>query len=157
MRRARATGGVAQLSGAPHRLDDPNAKVSPGFNFRYANYWADNNSTTAHRQLYKAFGIRFIILIQGTAGRFSIVPLLITLGSGVALLSLATLTCDFVTMNCLRRREFYRQRKYEYASEEAPGVPADSADFGAAAPCACARLRLHCAGPLTARLLHRLS
>ncbi len=47
---------------------------SSGFNFRYANYYYLSNETTAalYRDLYKVYGIRFIFLLSGQAGKFDI-------------------------------------------------------------------------------------
>jgi hypothetical protein len=40
--------------------------ASSGFNFRFSNKFKINN--TDYRVLYKAFGLRFIISVSGTAG-----------------------------------------------------------------------------------------
>ena len=48
------------------------------------------------RNLYKLFGVRIIFVVSGTAGRFSIVPLLLALGSGLGLLSVATVIGDLL-------------------------------------------------------------
>ncbi|VDK84642.1 unnamed protein product [Dibothriocephalus latus] len=57
-----------------------------GFNFRYAIYYREGG--VLHRDLIKAFGIRFNIFVHATAGKFNIIPLFLNLGSGLALLSL---------------------------------------------------------------------
>jgi len=43
-----------------------------------------------YRELVKAFGIRFIIKVSGTAGRFGIIPLLLNIGSGIGLLAIVS-------------------------------------------------------------------
>jgi len=43
-----------------------------------------------HRDLIKAFGIRFIIKVSGTAGKFNIIPLLLNIGSGIGLLAIVS-------------------------------------------------------------------
>ena len=65
------------------RLDDPKTKIAKGWNFRYAHYF-ENNSRT----LYKATGIRFVLLVSGSAGKFNFIPLAIKLGSGLGLLAI---------------------------------------------------------------------
>ncbi|TPP63839.1 P2X purinoceptor 4 [Fasciola gigantica] len=70
------------------RLDDANAKIASGFNFRYANFYYSNG--TLHRDLIKAYGIRFIIHAHGKAGKFNIIPLTMNIGSGLALLGLVS-------------------------------------------------------------------
>ena len=56
--------------------------------FRYANYYYVN--ATQKRDLIKATGIRFIIKVNGEAGKFSVVPLLLNLGSGLGLLAIVS-------------------------------------------------------------------
>ena len=63
------------------RMDDPNAVVSNGLNYRYTDCFKDGSRT-----LYKAVGIRFIFLVDGKAGKFDFVPLVINIGSGLGLL-----------------------------------------------------------------------
>jgi len=45
-----------------------------------------------YRDLVKAFGIRFIIKVTGTAGRFYIIPLLLNIGSGIGLLAIVSMS-----------------------------------------------------------------
>lgn len=89
------------------RIDDKNASLAKGWNFRYANYFG-----TDTRTLIKAYGVRFIVLIKASAGKFNGVPLLLNLGSGLGLLAVATVLCDCFVLYCLKRREFYRDQKY---------------------------------------------
>ena len=58
---------------------------------RYADHYKLENGTSA-RTLYKAYGIRFVVSVQGRAGQFRIVPLLLNLGSGLALLAIVSLS-----------------------------------------------------------------
>jgi len=44
-----------------------------------------------YRDLFKAYGIRFIIKVSGQAGKFAIVPLLLNIGSGIGLLAIVSL------------------------------------------------------------------
>jgi len=94
---------------------------SPGYNFRYI--------TTApgspNRDLVKVFGIRFFFNVFGQAGRFSFVPLMVAIGSGVGLLSVATLVCDFVLQKFLPDKDRYLAEKFQHIPE--PGVAEFSA------------------------------
>ncbi|XP_014779935.1 P2X purinoceptor 4 isoform X1 [Octopus bimaculoides] len=92
------------------RLDRSNV-VSEGFNFRFAKYFQNENQSM--RTLIKAYGIQFLITIQGRAGKFSIVPLLLNLGSGLALLSLASVVADIIMLYVLKSKNFYREKKYQ--------------------------------------------
>lgn len=47
-----------------------------------------------YRTLVKAYGLRFIIEVVGEGRRFHIIPLLVTVGSGVGLLAIVSLCVD---------------------------------------------------------------
>jgi P2X purinoceptor 4 len=96
------------------QFEEPTA--STGFNFRYTyHYYLPNEtgSLVEYRDLYKVYGVRFIFLTSGIGRKFSIVPLFINIGSGLALLSVATIISDTIALYLLPKRQFYRQVKYE--------------------------------------------
>uniref|UniRef100_A0A670XZZ9 P2X purinoceptor n=1 Tax=Pseudonaja textilis TaxID=8673 RepID=A0A670XZZ9_PSETE len=72
-----------------HRLYSENSNVSPGYNFRYARYYRENGRDM--RILYKVFGIRFDILVNGKAGKFDIIPTMTTIGSGIGIFGVVNL------------------------------------------------------------------
>ncbi|XP_078361024.1 P2X purinoceptor 4-like isoform X1 [Oculina patagonica] len=92
------------------RLDDSKSPIAPGYNFRYSNYFVQDN--VLHRSLIKAYGIRFMVMVYGEGGKFSAIPLFLNLGSGLALLSIATVLCDIVVLYVLQKKYFYREKKY---------------------------------------------
>ncbi|KAM7441494.1 extracellularly ATP-gated cation channel [Porites harrisoni] len=92
------------------RLDDSKALTAEGYNFRYANYYVQDN--VLYRTLFKAYGIRFMILVYGQGGKFSVIPLFLNLGSGLALLGIATVLCDIVVLYVLKKKYLYREKKY---------------------------------------------
>lgn len=89
------------------RLDDPEAQIAKGWNFRYANYF-----DSGKRTLTKAYGILFVTIVEGRGGRFNIIPLLMNVGAGVALLSVAVIICDIIVLYVMKRRELYRDKKF---------------------------------------------
>jgi P2X purinoceptor 4 len=64
-----------------------------------------------HRLLVRAYGLKFIISVDGRAGKFDFVTLLVKLGSGLGLLGLATLLADFVLLYFTSNKEVYREIK----------------------------------------------
>lgn len=54
----------------------------------YANYYYEQG--TQYRDLIKSYGIRFIINVNGQAGKFNMVPLILNLASGLALLTIVS-------------------------------------------------------------------
>lgn len=100
------------------RLDNPEAKLAPGWNFRYANYFADNRRT-----LYKLYGIRLAISVVGQAGKFRIVPLLINIGAGLGLLALEVVICDIVVLYFVKKRHYFKSKKYEEVPPDEEACP----------------------------------
>ncbi|KAL4835253.1 hypothetical protein H8958_018104 [Nasalis larvatus] len=95
------------------RLDNKLSKsASSGYNFRFARYYRDA-AGVEFRTLMKAYGIRFDVMVNGKAGKFSIIPTIINVGSGVALMGAGAFFCDLVLIYLIKKREFYRDRKYE--------------------------------------------
>uniref|UniRef100_A0A663MK93 P2X purinoceptor n=1 Tax=Athene cunicularia TaxID=194338 RepID=A0A663MK93_ATHCN len=100
------------------RLDNKDSAhtVSPGYNFRFAKYYKDTNGTES-RTLVKAYGIRFDIIVFGKAGKFDVIPTMINIGSGLALFGVATVLCDIVVLYCMKKRYYYREKKYKYVED----------------------------------------
>ena len=92
------------------RLDSADYKISKGYNFRYAKYFRENE--TEYRRLIKAFGVKYILSVTGQAGKFNLVPLLTNIGSGMALLGIATILCDIVVLYVLKGKDLYKKKKY---------------------------------------------
>ncbi|CAB3990047.1 P2X purinoceptor 4-like [Paramuricea clavata] len=99
------------------RLDNPLSKVSPGYNVRIAQYDMTDKKF-ARRTLIKAYGIRFVIMVDAQAGKFDIVPLLRNFGAGLGLLTLATVLCDICVLYCLKKKSYYRSQKYLYVDSD---------------------------------------
>ena len=63
--------------------------------------------------------IRFLISVTGTAGKFNVVPTLLTIGSGLGLLSLATILADLALLNLSTKKKFYQDLKtIDYKSQQ---------------------------------------
>ncbi|XP_074058389.1 P2X purinoceptor 6 [Macrotis lagotis] len=102
-----------------------------GFNFRVllcpfsrtATYWMKPTGIEA-RSLFKLFGIRFEILVAGQAGKFNVISMGITLGSGLALLRGVTFFCNLILLYVDKEANFYWGEKYEEA--KAPKTKGES-------------------------------
>nr|AAI62598.1 P2rx5 protein [Danio rerio]AAI62608.1 P2rx5 protein [Danio rerio] len=86
--------------------------VTSGYNFRFARYYNDAAGQT-YRNLFKVYGIRFDILVNGKAGRFSIIPTVINIGSGLALMGAGVFACDMILLYMMSKSSFYRETKFE--------------------------------------------
>ncbi|XP_045055098.2 P2X purinoceptor 1 isoform X2 [Desmodus rotundus] len=119
--------------------------LSQGFNFRFAKHFVENG--TSRRHLFKVFGIRFDILVDGKAGKFDIIPTMTTIGSGIGIFGVvwreqdsagaphsvgiprlqpppscpqATVLCDLLLLHILPKRHYYKQKKFKYAEDMGP-------------------------------------
>ncbi|KAI9534300.1 hypothetical protein NQZ68_014708 [Dissostichus eleginoides] len=102
------------------RLDSriPNNDVAPGYNFRFAKYYMDQGGEE-FRTLFKAYGIRFDVIVFGTAGKFGVVPTVVNLGAALSFLSLVPMVADWFLLTCLRKRDLYSRHKVSYLREDA--------------------------------------
>nr|XP_040145429.1 P2X purinoceptor 7 isoform X2 [Ictidomys tridecemlineatus] len=90
------------------RLDDKttNESLYPGYNFRYAKYYKENN--VEKRTLIKVFGIRFDILVFGTGGKFDIIQLVVYIGSTLSYFGLVRDSLSHTL------RKWFGQKKFHY-------------------------------------------
>ncbi|XP_060769093.1 P2X purinoceptor 5 [Neoarius graeffei] len=93
-------------------LDNSKGSNVTGYNFRFARYYR-NADGKSYRSLFKVYGIRFDIMVNGQAGKFSIVPTVVNIGSGVALMGVGVFCCDMILIYIMRGSSFYRQKKFE--------------------------------------------
>ncbi|XP_032287482.1 P2X purinoceptor 4 isoform X1 [Phoca vitulina] len=56
------------------------------------------------------------------AGKFDIIPTMINVGSGLALLGVATVLCDVIVLYCMKKRYYYREKKYKYVEDYEQGL-----------------------------------
>ena len=80
-----------------------------GWNFRHAWYHEENRRT-----LIKAYGMKFLININGNAGKFDITRTSIIIVTGLGMMGLANIMCDLVLLKSSNRyREQIAEKKYE--------------------------------------------
>ncbi|NXC42436.1 P2RX7 protein, partial [Penelope pileata] len=83
------------------RLDNKTRSLYPGFSFRFARYYKLPNGKE-ERTLFKAYGIRFDVLVFGTGGKFNAIELFTFIGSTIAYFGLAVTAIEvcFYLYNC---------------------------------------------------------
>ncbi|PIO30703.1 hypothetical protein AB205_0107650, partial [Aquarana catesbeiana] len=82
----------------------------------HARYYKDNG--VKKRTLFKVFGIRFDILVNGEGGKFNIIPTMTTIGSGIGIFGVATVVCDLMLLHILPKRNYYKAKKFKHAKNE---------------------------------------
>ena len=65
-----------------------------GWNFRHAYYHEENRRT-----LVKAYGLKFMVVVDGRGSKFDLKNTVIVLVTGLGLLGLSTMFCDFILLN----------------------------------------------------------
>ncbi|XP_058641466.1 P2X purinoceptor 4b isoform X2 [Onychostoma macrolepis] len=87
------------------RLDNKNPEnnVAPGYNFRFAKYYK-NNENIETRTLIKAFGIRFDVIVFG----------------------MVTAVCNWVMLTCMKDRDYYAKHKFIHLNQKGDSVPLSS-------------------------------
>ena len=94
-----------------HILDDT------GWNFRHAKYHEENRRT-----LIKAYGIKFLLNVSGNGGKFNLTKTVIILVTGLGLMGIANILCDFVLLGCSPEfREQVMEKKYEEVNHPVDG------------------------------------
>ena len=91
--------------------DDHDSLIARGYNFRYSNNFVDNGRAT--RQQIKAYGILFIITVDAKARKFNALPTFQNIGSGIALLAIATVLCDLFALFLHPQKQLFESHKYE--------------------------------------------
>ncbi|CDQ59023.1 unnamed protein product [Oncorhynchus mykiss] len=99
------------------RIDINASRESTGFNFRHARYYK-NESGEVYRTQFKVYGIRINIMVHGKAGKFCIIPTVINIGSGLACIGGGTWLCDWILLYLMKKREFYKDWKFENVKKE---------------------------------------
>ncbi|KAG7263004.1 hypothetical protein CRUP_016521, partial [Coryphaenoides rupestris] len=92
------------------RLDNNKNVIAPGYNFRFAKYYKTPGGEE-WRTLIKAYGIRFEVIVMGTAGKFSIAPAIVNLGATLTFLSLLPTVSDWILLTCTKKKHFYSKHR----------------------------------------------
>ncbi|KTG31368.1 hypothetical protein cypCar_00023516 [Cyprinus carpio] len=94
----------------------------PKFAFsKFARYYNDA-AGQSYRNLFKVYGIRFDILVNGKAGKFNIIPTVISIGSGLALMGAGVFVCDMILLYMMSKSSLYRETKFEAVTKKQSGM-----------------------------------
>ncbi|XP_077579211.1 P2X purinoceptor 5-like [Stigmatopora nigra] len=93
-------------------IANSNKTIAMGFNFRHTRYYK-NAAGESYRSLFKVYGVRFNIMVNGRAGMFNIVPTAISVGSGLALMGVGVFLCDMILLYIMKNGTAYREMKFE--------------------------------------------
>ncbi|XP_062457483.1 P2X purinoceptor 2-like [Rhea pennata] len=80
---------------------------------RSAKYYKWNRTHT--RVLIKACGIHIDVIVQGQAGKFSLIPTVINLAVALTSLGMGSFLWDWILLSCMNKDQVYSSRKFEQA------------------------------------------
>ncbi len=79
------------------------------WNFRHALFHEDTKRT-----LIKAYGLRFVVVVNGIASKFSLRNTILNVGNGLALLGVTTVVCEFFLLYFAKEKKNVAEKKYDY-------------------------------------------
>ncbi|XP_011377363.1 P2X purinoceptor 3 [Pteropus vampyrus] len=100
-------------------------EVGRDFGLQFAKYYKTENGSE-YRTLLKAFGIRFDVLVYGNAGKFNIIPTIISSVAAFTSVGVGTVLCDIILLNFLKGADQYKAKKFEEVNETTLKVAASA-------------------------------
>lgn len=97
--------------------------LDTGWNFRHAQF-----HETGRRTLLKAYGLRFVILVDGLAGKFSLRNTILNVGNGLALLGMTTFVGEFFLLYFAKEKKNVVAKKYDYISKRRNAIKIPNLD-----------------------------
>ncbi|KAK7087843.1 P2X purinoceptor 4-like [Littorina saxatilis] len=94
-----------------YRLDQREDTLSSGFHMRFADKYVNKNGSN-ERTLYKAYGIRLIVGVQGRGRKFGFIVTAMTIGSGLSYFAIATFVISKLVLPFYRNL-CWRTLRYE--------------------------------------------
>uniref|UniRef100_A0A8D0CVV8 P2X purinoceptor n=1 Tax=Sander lucioperca TaxID=283035 RepID=A0A8D0CVV8_SANLU len=91
----------------------PHASIFSLFSPNRHTRYFKNTAGESYRSLFKVYGVQFNVMVHGKAGKFSIIPTAINVGSGLALMGAVTFICDLILLYLMKKGNSYRERKFE--------------------------------------------
>ncbi|XP_026096206.1 P2X purinoceptor 2 [Carassius auratus] len=102
------------------RLDMRKNQPSSGYYYRFAKYYRKDG--VEYRTLIKAYGIRLDVIVHGHAGRFSLIPTIISTVTAMTSVGICSIICDWIMLTFIDKNEVFSGKKFDDISKE-PSQP----------------------------------
>ncbi|KTG05424.1 hypothetical protein cypCar_00016260 [Cyprinus carpio] len=102
------------------RLDMRKNLPSSGYYYRFAKYY--HKDGVEYRTLIKAYGIRLDVIVQGYAGRFSLIPTIISIVTAMTSVGICSIICDWIMLTFIDKNEVFSEMKFDDVSKK-PSQP----------------------------------
>ncbi|XP_043924597.1 P2X purinoceptor 2-like [Protopterus annectens] len=97
------------------RLDPRSNQVNSGYSFRFAKYYRLKN--TEYRTFIKVYGIRIDVIVHGQAGKFSIIPTIVSIATALTSVGVGSFLCDWILLTFMNKNAVYSDRKFDEVEE----------------------------------------
>ncbi|XP_026101015.1 P2X purinoceptor 2-like [Carassius auratus] len=97
------------------RIDMRKNLPSSEYYYRFAKYY--HKDGVEYRTLIKAYGIRLDVIVQGYAGRFSLIPTIINTVTAMTSIGICSIICDWIMLTCIDRNEVFSEMKFDDVSK----------------------------------------
>ncbi|XP_055017798.1 P2X purinoceptor 2 [Boleophthalmus pectinirostris] len=98
------------------RLDMRKDLSDSGYYYRFGKYYSKDRVES--RTLIKAFGIRLDVIVHGHAGKFSLVPTIISIVTAMTSVGICSIICDWIMLTFIDKNEVYSERKFDEVAKE---------------------------------------
>ncbi|KTF93832.1 hypothetical protein cypCar_00014402 [Cyprinus carpio] len=102
------------------RLDMRKNLPSSGYYYRFAKYY--HKDGVEYRTLIKAYGIRLDVIVHGHAGRFSLIPTIISTVTAMTSVGICSIICDWIMLTFIDKNEVFSEKKFDNISKK-PSQP----------------------------------
>uniref|UniRef100_A0A8C4QWY6 P2X purinoceptor n=1 Tax=Eptatretus burgeri TaxID=7764 RepID=A0A8C4QWY6_EPTBU len=90
----------------------PLSDLRSGYSFKYGEKnMMENGERT--RNLFQLHSICIDIIVSGEAGKFDVVPTLISIASALTSIGMGSILCDFILLSCVKQKKTYQEHKFD--------------------------------------------
>ncbi|KAI7813188.1 P2X purinoceptor 2 [Triplophysa rosa] len=98
------------------RLDMRKDLPTSGYYYRFAKYY--DKDGVEYRTLIKAYGIRLDVIVHGHAGRFSLIPTIISAVTAMTSVGICSIICDWIMLTFIDKNKAFSDKKFDDASKD---------------------------------------
>ncbi|XP_059399466.1 P2X purinoceptor 2-like [Carassius carassius] len=102
------------------RMDIRKNLTSSEYYYRFAKYY--HKDGVEYRTLIKAYGMRLDVIVQGYAGKFSLIPTIINAVMALTSVGICSIICDWIMLTFIDRNEVFSEMKFDDVSKN-PNQP----------------------------------
>ncbi|KAA0716869.1 P2X purinoceptor 2 [Triplophysa tibetana] len=98
------------------RLDMRKDPSTSGYHYKFAKYY--DKDGVEYRTLITAYGIRLDVIVHGNAGRFSLIPTIISTVTAMTSVGICSIICDWILLTFIDKNKAFSDKKFDDTSNE---------------------------------------